>query len=177
MFPGVHIELVGAVLEKTLGASSTAKHSAAERQLSAVRWLERSVDTVPLHGAFNGAVIEKTLVPLSTATHTGTDWQVSVVSAWLEESDRTGDAHVNGAAACAALAAIPAAHSATAEMKTLRRACPPAARPTRVWRGRSRCPLHRAFNGAVIERTVPPLSTATAHEHTPRSSTPCPEVS
>jgi hypothetical protein len=125
MFPGAHIELVGAVLEKTLAASSTAKHSAADRQESAVRWLERSVDTVPLHGAFSGAVIERTLAPLPTATHSEPDWQVSAVSAWLEESDWTGGAHVNGAAACAAPAPIPAPPRAIAKAKTVRRACRP----------------------------------------------------
>ena len=126
MFSGVHIEFVGAVLEKTLGASSTAKHSAADGQESAVRWLERSVDTVPLHGAFNGAVIEKTLVPLSTATHSGTDWQVSGrerVAGGIRPHRRP--TYTSGAAACAALAPIPAAHSATASAKAARRPCDP----------------------------------------------------
>jgi len=61
----------------------------------------------------------------STATHSVVDWQLTAVTPAVpgEESDWTGAAHANGAAACAALAAIPAAHNAAASATSVRRAC------------------------------------------------------
>src|ERR1019366_2171524 len=84
-----------------------------------------SIEAGRLHVPPVGALLERKLPASSTATHSVVDWQLTAVTPSVpgEESEWTGAGHANGAAAWAALAAIPAAHSAAVNATSVRRAC------------------------------------------------------
>jgi hypothetical protein len=107
---------------------STAKHWAADGHDTAVRWgwvAGLSIETGALHAPLAGALLDRKLPASSTATHSVVDWQLTAVTPAVpgERSEWTGAAHVNGVAACAPLAAIPAAHTAAVKATSVRRAC------------------------------------------------------
>ena len=107
---------------------STAKHWTADGHETAVRWgavAGVSIEAGRLHVPLAGALLDRKLPASSTATHSVVDWQLTAVTPSVpgEESECTGAAHANGAAAWAALAAIPAAHNAATSAARVRRAC------------------------------------------------------
>jgi hypothetical protein len=129
MSPLVHAaRLAGVALEWAFPVVSTAKHWAAEGQETAVRWgcvAGLSIEAGRLHAPPAGALLERKLPASSTATHNVVDWQLRAVTPAGPgaESDRTGAAHVNGAAAWAVLAPIPAAHAAAVSAASAHRVC------------------------------------------------------
>jgi hypothetical protein len=121
MFSGAQAEALVGVPKYTSPALPTARHRDDRGHETAARRVRGSTDTVVFHEFATGAVLDKTLPRSSTATHSEIDSHVSAVrersiaSAWI-----AGDQV--SIAASDALAAIPAAHSATAKPKTARRA-------------------------------------------------------